>query len=650
MTVPAAPTSPIEKRRLHYFLQFDPWLAIIIACFFLFAWISWAKLAEPIWDTSHEVEIPARLLAGQLLYRDVETYYGPLAYYANALVLLLFGQHLEAFYIVGLALGLATTLLVYYLAKPLTNAPWAVVCTICLQIYCVFSLGGLFNFVVPYSYGAVYATVLCLVAFTALDRYAQTSKVRWLVLAATTSGFAGLAKQEYGVAAIVALLVGVNLGTAKSFLAKLKQSLLLLLITSICVILPLSLLAQQTSWEQLQRSLLPVSKSQILRESGLFDISIAKTLSEWKYKFKTFLATSLVVWGAIAIAHWLSKTPLILLRTKWLQVLIELTMGVAIAALGLVSLRLSIPSLPAFKMFFGVEILMLGGLLGARWKLKSLKWLDASIKFFAVVISIGFILLLLYPSACCSDIIFHPLGNMVWLPPLLVGWFALDWRQLSKQKHTSLLWALLVFSVLLNARFLFYINFYGLYAVTAILLFFILLYRLTQQTKLPVIKYLLICLLIGGSINLASLRQYKYPVQSERGTLYIKDAKLAVALNQTIRTINSSQATSVLVIPEGGILNFLSATHSPSRETIFIPGILPTAAVEKEFIAQMQNNPPQRIVYVDIPFFWLKPGYQTYAEYNPLVDRWIKQHRLVQSSQKLVYYDNEWFIKIYAPK
>ena len=642
-----APKSPIEKRGLNSLLQYDSWLAIVIACFFLFAWVSWSRLADPIWDTSHEVEIPTRLLAGQLLYRDVETYYGPLAYYANALALLLFGHRLEVFYVVGLVLALATTLLVYSLAKRLTNARWAVVCTVCILIYCVFSPGGLFNFIVPYSYGAVYATLLCLLAFTALDRYGQIGKVRWLVVAAIACAFAGLAKQEYGVAALVGLLTGANLCSATNFKARLGRSLLIISTTIICVVVPLALLAQQTSWEQLQMSLLPISKSQVLRESGLFDISLAKTLSEWEYKFKTFTATSLVVCGAIAAASWLSTTQL-LPRAKWQRVLIEFAIGVVIALVGLVSLRLSISSQPVFKIFLVVSLVMLGTGVAAWWKLQPNKWINNLVKVLAIVTLIGFSLSLLHRLACCSDAVFHPLGNMTWLLPLLVGWFALDWRQLSQHKHASLLWALLVFSVLLNARFLFYINFYGLYAVTSVLLFFTLLYRLMQQTGLPVIRYLLICLLIGGSINLASLEQYRYPVQSTQGTLYIKDAKLAVAFNQTIHTINSSKATSVLVVPEGGILNFLTATHSPSRETIFIPGVLSTASAEREFIARMQNNPPQLIVYVDIPFFWLKPGYQTYAEYNPLVDRWIKQHRLVYTSQKLVYYGNEWAIRIYA--
>ena len=648
MVTPDAPNSPIEKRGLNSFFKYNLWLAIVIACFFLLAWVSWGKLADPIWDTSHEVEIPARIVAGQILYRDVETYYGPLTYYANALALLLFGHRLEVFYVVGLVLALATTLLVYSLAKRLTNAPYAAICTAYILIYCVFNPGGLYNFIVPYSYGVVYATVFCLLAFTALDHYGQTGKVRWLVVAVIAGGFAGLAKQEYGVAAVAGLLTGANLCPTTSFKARLGRSLLITSIAIICVVLLLALLAQQTSWEQLQMSLLPISKSQVLRESGLFDVSLSKTLNEWKYNFRTFTATSLVVYEAIAVASWLSKIQF-LPRTKW-RVLVEFAIGVAITLVGLVSLRLSISSQPVFKIFVVVSLVMSGAAVVAWWKLKPNKWLNNLVKVLAIVTLIGFSLPILDRLACCSDAVFHPLGKMVWLLPLLVGWFALDWRQLSQHKHTPLLWTLLVFSVLLNARFLFYINFYGLYAVTSVILFFTLLYRLLQQTGLPVIRYLLICLLIGGSINLASLGQYRYPVQSTQGTLYIKDAKLAAAFNQTIGIINSSKATSVLVVPEGGILNFLTATHSPSQETIFIPGVLSTASAEREFIARMQNNPPQLIVYVDIPFFWLKPGYQTYAEYNPLVDRWIKQHRLVYTSQKLVYYGKEWAIKIYARK
>lgn len=271
-------------------------------------WVSWGKLADLIWDTGHEVEIPARLAAGQLLYRDVETYYTPLAYYANALALRLFGHRLEVFYAVGLALALTATLLVYWLAKRLTNARWAALCTVYVLIYYAFSPGGQANFIIPYSYGVVYATMLCLLAFTALDRYEQTSRPRWLVAAGIACGLAGLAKQEYGLAALLGVLVGSSLCSPKHLSAKVGRSILIILVASACVLLPFALLAQQVSWEKLYASLLPISKSRVFTDSGLFDVSPATTLNEWRYNFNTFVAASLTIWGSMVAARWLSSS------------------------------------------------------------------------------------------------------------------------------------------------------------------------------------------------------------------------------------------------------------------------------------------------------------------------------------------------------
>jgi hypothetical protein len=225
-------------------------------------------------------------------------------------------------------------------------------------------------------------------------------------------------------------------------------------------------------------------------------------------------------------------------------------------------------------------------------------------------------------------IIFRPLGNMSWFLPVSVGLVAIRYLKPVRHKHAPLLWTLLVFSLVLNARWLFYIGFYGLYATPVVLLFFTLLYHLTQRARASLWRYLLICLLIGGSVKLGGLAMYPYAVHSPHGTLYTKDATLAHAFNQTIKAINASGATSVLVLPEGSILTFMTATHSPSREITFLPVTLPTVKAEQEFIASMQTNPPELIVYVYRPFTeW---GYQTYADFNPLVDRWItQQHRLV---------------------
>lgn len=648
--------SIVEKFVTRSSLKFDPWLTAVLACFTLLAWASWGKLVHLIFDTGNEVEITASLLTGQLLYRDLQTFYGPLAYYINALPLLLFGQHLEVFYATGLALALAATLLVYQLAKQLTNRPWAFLCTVCVLIYCAFRPGGWTNFITPYSYGAVYAVVLCLVAFTALNRYSHTGRAGWLVAAAIACGFAGLAKQEYGVASLLGILVGANLCSPKNFQARLARSVLIILVASVALILPLALLAQQVSWNEIYSSLLPTSRFRAFTESGLFDFSLGKTLSDWRYTFTVSVKSSLVVGLSIVAASWLSRLEWIA-SSRGHKVLVTLLASITFAWVGLVLLQqTSVFSL--FKIVAVASLVVLAAVLVARSLLRpewipNSKYLRTPVKGIAGIALIGLILLSLLRFCYCSDMVFHPLGYMTWLLIPLVGWFALRWRQLIQHRHAPLLWTLLIFSVLLNARFWFSINlnFYGMYALTAVLLLFTLLYHIALETGLPVVRFLLVCLLIGGSVNLIELGQYRYAVHSSHGTAYIKEANLALAFNQTISYINSSGATSVQVTPVGAMLNFLTATHSPSQEKIFLPGALPNAEAEREFLDRMRDNPPELIVYVDVPFWWLKQGYQTYAEFNPLVDQWIvDQHKLVYVSPQLVYGPKEWTIRIYTRK
>ncbi len=98
-----------------------------------------------------------------------------------------------------------------------------------------------------------------------------------------------------------------------------------------------------------------------------------------------------------------------------------------------------------------------------------------------------------------------------------------------------------------------------------------------------------------------------YRVNSSHGTFYARNADVALALNPTINAVKESGASCVLILPSGNIINFLTATHSPSREITFLPPTLPTSSEEQEFLARMQANSPELIVYVDISF--LEWGY-----------------------------------------
>lgn len=559
--------------------EVDPWLVAVLVCFALLAWASWGKLDLPIIDVGREVEISARLVSGQVLYRDVATYYGPLSYYSNALALFIFGQRLEVFYAVGISLALATTLLFYRLAFRLTNGRWAALSTICMLIYCALG-SSIFNFIVPYSYGAVYATVLCLLAIAALDNFSCSGKTTWLFAAAIACGLAGIAKQEYGVAVLFGVLVGTNLYREQNLQTRVLRSSLVLIVAGICAFLPLALLAGQVSWEKLHSSLFPATQVDLLNRSTIFQVSPAKTLHIWWATFKYFFASSLVVLASLLAAQ-------VSLKPRWLNIpksfksIAEVVVAFALALISFTVLK---------------------------------KWVFHTSSVDQSYISIN---------------IFQPLSNLSWCLPIFVGWFALKRPQLPQYKHAPLLWTLLVFSLLLNSRWLFYINFYGLYATPVVLLFFTILYYLTQRIGKLVWCYLLVCLLLAGSSHLRGLTKYdRYAVNSSYGTFYTTEPALARAFDQTIKVINDSKATSVLVLPEGNLLNFITGTHSPSKELTFLPVALPTSADEQEFIQRLQANPPELIVYVDRSFAeW---SYQTYAEFNPLVDKWItQQHRLI---------------------
>jgi Dolichyl-phosphate-mannose-protein mannosyltransferase len=608
------------------------------------AWVSWGKLVHPIFDTGQEMEIAARLLQGQVLYRDVLSNYTPLAYYVNAFFLLLFGHNLAVFYTIGLGLALTVTLLGYQLVRQLTNAPWAALCAGYILIYCAFNPGGLLNLAAPYSYGAVYATIFWLVALMAVDRYGRTENLVWLAIAACGAGLAGLAKQEFGVAAVTAIVVGVNLRPTKNSIARIGRTLAVIFIAIGCVLLPLAVLADRSSWQAITAALLPLNKTQIFIDSGLFYFTPARTLSIWGSLLGSFLATNLVTSGAIVVARVLIDR--LTIADRRLKYITELFSGVALAWCSLFLLQIPLGAksplaLLAISLAIAIGWKLLDPQARSDWSVTKLLQLGG----IGLVICIGILVVRRF------GVISEPLRNLAWLLPLLTGWFVVRWRSLRQHPQAVILWSLLTFAVVLNSRFWFNIDFYGIYAVTSILLLFVLLYQLACHLRLQLWNYLLIGLLLGGGMQIAKFSQYRYPISSSHGTMYVNRSELADAYNYAISYIDNSGAKSVLTLPTGAILNFLTATHSPSPETLFLPGVLPTANAERQFVANMQQHPPDLIIYVDVPFSWLKPDYQKYARFNPIVDKWIgDRYQLVHSSTELSYDDRPWILRIYAPK
>ena len=121
---------------------------IIIAIFIL----CYGHFGDIIVDSFREAYIPAEILNGQALYKNIFTIYAPLSYLINALLFLIFGVHLKVLYFAGLTATYGILNLVFAIANRFMNKTYAL--SIVLFIISVSVLSpNVFNFYFPYSFG-----------------------------------------------------------------------------------------------------------------------------------------------------------------------------------------------------------------------------------------------------------------------------------------------------------------------------------------------------------------------------------------------------------------------------------------------------------------------------------------------------------------
>ena len=116
---------------------------------------------------------PLRLLAGERLYTDVYYLYGPFAPYLNTALYALAGIHLNTLYGAGIVGSILLLVLMFELGANLTGPSEAALTVWLVMVFCVFKQDG--NYIFPYTYSAVYGTILGVSALAAQVRYARTS-------------------------------------------------------------------------------------------------------------------------------------------------------------------------------------------------------------------------------------------------------------------------------------------------------------------------------------------------------------------------------------------------------------------------------------------------------------------------------------------
>ena len=178
--------------------------AVIVSVAGALAWYTWGHWGDFQIDNGRELYVPAEILKGKLLFRDLWYMYGPLAPYLKAMLFRIFGVHLTVLYVFGLALTIGTALVTFEIARFFNLG--LVGSTVPALFFLVEAFYPFIrNFIFPYSYAAALGAFLGLACLYFAMRHASSLRTLHLGLAALLGGLVILTKQEVGFACLVLL-------------------------------------------------------------------------------------------------------------------------------------------------------------------------------------------------------------------------------------------------------------------------------------------------------------------------------------------------------------------------------------------------------------------------------------------------------------
>lgn len=186
-------------------------LGILIAGGLMIAY-GWDRGADVLIDFGRELYVPWRLLEGDLLHKEIAWFNGPLSPWVNAAWMRIFGVTFDSLQAANVVVIAVSTVLLMHLIRRIADR---FTCWVgALVFLLVFAVGqqesvGNFLFLSPYSHGITHGFVCGLVSLAALGRAARDGSLGWTALAGFASGCAFLTKAEMSLAVVGASAVSV---------------------------------------------------------------------------------------------------------------------------------------------------------------------------------------------------------------------------------------------------------------------------------------------------------------------------------------------------------------------------------------------------------------------------------------------------------
>lgn len=215
---PPAAAGPAEPAPAGSYLAFLAsrsirWLgpAIIgVAALAMLCW-SWRTWPDVLIDFGRELYVPWRLSAGQVLYTDIAYFNGPLAPYWNSLWFRVFGVSLSTLVASNLVILTALSALLYSILGEIGGRMGATVA--CVVFMLLFAFGelltvGNYNFVTPYSHDLTHGVLLSVLALFCLHLYHRCRRMIFAAAAGLAIGLLYLTKAEVFVAGAAATVIG----------------------------------------------------------------------------------------------------------------------------------------------------------------------------------------------------------------------------------------------------------------------------------------------------------------------------------------------------------------------------------------------------------------------------------------------------------
>jgi hypothetical protein len=186
-------------------------LAVIAAATLaMLAW-SWGKWADVVVDFGRELYVPWQIVEGKTLYRDIAHFNGPLSPYVNALWFRLLGVGVRTLTLANVAImALALVLLHGILARIGSRTSARLGCLVFVLVFgfADYTKTGNYNYVCPYSHELTHGIVLALAAMFFLGRIARGGRAGDLAACGACSGLVFLTKPEVFLALLLAMLAG----------------------------------------------------------------------------------------------------------------------------------------------------------------------------------------------------------------------------------------------------------------------------------------------------------------------------------------------------------------------------------------------------------------------------------------------------------